>query len=598
MNNVEMIHTAPFLSVLIGEIKNTINQSVIHEDVLDILRNDFNEDDMITIYKTATTNSGEAFIEFTPYSVKRNPSWLKLDDIYNIENHLFVSIKKENYIALYFSEKGLKDSIRDLFSTTSLAYLKTVDISYLNYLFINEDNIKMLWLLGIHGKNSFKADSKVLGGNNVVDTLDPLEDQSYMMSAVRTTLGNSDKSIGLNPFKSSVWRGPCRDWNTFENNVIDILDLLNSNSKKIDNPISILATPINELNQIKTPYDLSFIDHELLLADQSLTKKDLLRKIKDEYTWEVLDYSGGKEIDIRVYNNKSYCGRVIVEPTMKEYDVSFNVISTIPEKNKKKYIDDFKRVFNHPELLKCWYESGHAIVNSWLFKTDYRDVNYNNFIWADFENYDITTEKPSEDKKLDLNLIGQKKSLFCWVKNRWWGGWVSRDKFNTTEKPSGWLYCDDGAGEKADFIHILETDTDIFISLIHVKAANSNSTGRKISVGAHDIVLNQAVKNLRYANRKNLLSDLKDRVERADKKQCWTNDKRAEPEKFIEYLDSINTISNIKTRVVVIQPHTIKSCYEKVKSSNIKRQLDVLLVSADNAIRASGSEFHIIGFHD
>ena len=43
------------------------------------------------------------------------------------------------------------------------------------------DNIKMLWLLGIHGKNTFKTDSKVLGGNSVAESLDPLEDQSYMI---------------------------------------------------------------------------------------------------------------------------------------------------------------------------------------------------------------------------------------------------------------------------------------------------------------------------------------------------------------------------------------------------------------------------------
>ena len=85
-----------------------------------------------------------------------------------------------------------------------------------NFNFINEDSIKMLWLLGIHGKNTFKADSKVLGGNSVADTLDPLEDQSYMMSAVRTEIGEQNRTIGLNPFKSSIWRGPCKDWETFE----------------------------------------------------------------------------------------------------------------------------------------------------------------------------------------------------------------------------------------------------------------------------------------------------------------------------------------------------------------------------------------------
>ncbi len=53
----------------------------------------------------------------------------------------------------------------------------------------------MLWLSGIHGRDNFKADSKVLGGKSVADTLDPLIDQSYMMSAIRTEVWGTKSKV-------------------------------------------------------------------------------------------------------------------------------------------------------------------------------------------------------------------------------------------------------------------------------------------------------------------------------------------------------------------------------------------------------------------
>lgn len=175
----------------------------------------YNEGD-IQQYLTKSEAINDATVFISPYSINKIPSWTKRNDIHDIENHIALTFSLGSYVAFYFSEKGMKDSIREHFKNSPLTNLLPVEISHLNHLFINEDNIKMLWLLGIHGKTTFKADSKVLGGNSVAESLDPLEDQSYMMSAVRTEIGSNNKTIGLNPFKSSIWKGPCKDWNSFE----------------------------------------------------------------------------------------------------------------------------------------------------------------------------------------------------------------------------------------------------------------------------------------------------------------------------------------------------------------------------------------------
>ena len=80
---------------------------------------------------------------------------------------------------------------------------------------------------------------------------------------------------------------------------------------------------------------------------------------------------------------------------------------------------------------------------------------------------------------------------------------------------------------------------------------------------------------------------------------CWHENKLIKSREFINNLSSLNVNPNkLKTRVIVIQPHTTKSYYTQLQNNNIKRQLDVLLVSSDNAIKSSGAEFHIIGFND
>lgn len=598
MVSIDKYNITPFLSILLGVNASKDKPEEIHNIILDIIKNEERGNQQITVFATSNDNAGESIIHYTPYEVIKSPSWFKGSNLNDIENHVFVSFCLNNSYAFYFSEKGMKDEVRSYFFSARLPNLKVVEMKYLNYLFINEDKVRMLWLLGIHGKNSFKADSKVLGGDSVADTLDPLEDQSFTMSAVRTELDDSGRTTGINPFKSSLWRGPCKDWNTFENRVVEILDKIEKNVDVVDSPISILATPISDMKEVKSLYDLSFIDYEFYQNDDSRIKHELLKELHNSYSFIINDTISSHKISINVYQNDQELGEVQAEALIKDYSVEF-ITSALPKKGKKKEIDFFTRVFKYPELIKCWYESGHAIVNGRVFKTDYRDVVYDNFIWADFEKFSVHQEKPeTSQKKVALEHIGNKNSLFCWVKNRWSGLWDGKDNFITTEKPTGWLYCDDGAGEKADFIHVNTFGSYTYISMIHVKAAGTKSENRRISVGAHDIVLNQAIKNLRYTNRKNLILALNDRINSSEKKYCWNNNVPIESSKFIEFLEKINIDSNIRTRVIVVQPHTRKSIYNNGSSSNIRKQLDVLLISAETAIKSSGAEFYIIGCDD
>ena len=591
----------PYFSILIAKIDRSLSAPQLHVAISSLISM-WNEvgsslsEETVSMQGPLIENINDSStVCISKYLVYQKPSWTNSSEYMDTLHHVHITIKSVSHVALYFSESGLKDKVRDEFGKGSLIGVSPISMDVLNGNFINEDQIKMLWLSGIHGRNSFKADSKVLGGENVADTLDPLIDQSYMMSAVRTGLANLQSSMGINPFKSSVWCGPCNSWAKFESMSLMILDKVESGTENANSPISILSFPLANSKELNEPYDFSLVDPEFYPDEGGSNRKKILERLYDGYQFELME--AFKDcISLKISVAQEHVGDVTVKPILVDYKVGFTIENQRSVKGKAEKIKDVLTLFSqYPDLVKCWYESGHAIVSGMVFRTGYRDVVYGKFIWADFENYEIEKEKPGKTyKNTDLTKIGEEKSLFCWVRNRWNGDWIESKDFNTTETPTGWLYCDDGAGEKADFIHLTEFEGKHLLSLIHVKAAKSGSKKRKISVGAHDVVLSQAVKNIRYLDRKRLIVGLGERLStKIDK--CWKDGKPASSELFLDHLKAIENASKIFCRVIVVQPHTLQSVYEKQAGGNIRKQLDVLLVSADNAIRSANAEFHVIG---
>lgn len=602
--SVELVPFAlisPFLSILVAESSEDIQTDDVHTAIIKLL---ISESDLNENYFADTERQGIGTLGHvckTNYVIEKPPSWAPDSRLINLENHCFITFQVGQFFAFYFSEKGRKDEIRDYFSIPgSLESICPVSINHLYHNFVNEDEVKMLWLSDISGKSSFKVGSKVLGGDSVADALDPILDQFYMMSAVRTNIGAGEDfaSIGINPFKSSIWRGPCQTWEDFESRVVELLDALNSRRDENLEPISILAYPIFDLGNVASAYDFTVMEFDALPASSPQRVRDLLERFERGYHFEqIQSLLPTQKITLDLYFNNEKCATYVLTPRLERHFVRFDVTRSY-EAGKKTVSERIEQLFNKPELIKCWFESGHAIVGGMVFKTEYRDVQFDNFVWADFEDYDVFKEKPTDaNGNLDLGQIGLQKSLFCWVKNLWTSNWQGTDDFYTTEVNRGWLYCDDGAGEKADFIHF---DTEIrppLLTFIHIKAANKgrNSDGsqRRLSVGAHDIVVNQAIKNIRYYDRKKLSEALSVRIEHSEEKACWFNN---EVKPATEFLLNLSQTAEVKTRVVVIQPHTRKNCFDNTqRDNNVKRQLETLLVSTNNAITATNTEFFVLG---
>ena len=205
--------------------------------------------------------------------------------------------------------------------------------------------------------------------------------------------------------------------------------------------------------------------------------------------------------------------------------------------------------------------------------------------FVDFETFRVDQEKPAL-----LSETGQHQSLFDWVQLRW----------PCSDPQRGWLASDDGAMEIADFIHLDDASDPPSITLIHVKGAGSSSPGRRISVSNYEVVSAQAVKNLRFLDRRGLIDGLSDGLNRNVAVLAWHDGQQATRQAMIKALDRIRG-GNIERRIVILQPHVREKTLSDIRQRHGPpddlarlRQLDTLLHSVDSSCRALGARLTVL----
>ena len=218
----------------------------------------------------------------------------------------------------------------------------------------------------------------------------------------------------------------------------------------------------------------------------------------------------------------------------------------------------------------------------------HRDIPFRGFQWVDFSSYDVICEKPDP-----LAKIGNQSSLFCWTKNVW------PQPVSGDSAPGGWLACDDGAMEIADFIHLDDKSSPPTLTLIHVKAAASKSPTRQVSVARYEVVACQDVKNLRYLDRLHIEQGLANGLEHKIGSLVWHDRSANTRKQMLAALKVLGT--NYRRRVVIVQPHVRETSWKAAQSNPAGsdaarlRQLDTLLLSAEASYHALGAELVVIG---
>lgn len=530
-----------------------------------------------------------------------------------------VIVKRGHAIGITFSSSTARNSVvRSIRESKqkAFAYLNLFSSRDMERAFI-ENQVRTLWLNSTHGQTATKPDSKVLAGPELESALDPLEDQAYYFSSLRSTSRNQALSssgdhyavVGVRPTRGQVWIGPTATWNDYLRRSAEVLSHAEQRLTQGDGDESIvpvLAQPTTGLEGVEDVYGVALIVPENM--ETGVTHVDEEERWLDQFQdtaqfTDIVQIDDGSNFTAKVHWNEKCLGQL--RYMFKEVGDGVRLSVRGAFDGDAKHLNILEGICRDPDNLTIYFESGHTYARGRMFLTNFRDARFEDWQWVDMsvDKTEVHKEKPYLNGKFDVEGIGGAldKSLF---------GLVSRHWPNLTDRgdPTGWLVCDDGSMESADFIHLNDTLEVAELTLIHVKGSGSSREERGISVSDYEVVVGQAVKNLRHIDR--LL--LKDKLERNGdgvlKSAVWHNGERKENRcGIIQALNSVG--SRMKKKVVILQPRVRRNEYEQVREMlsdaggsigkmHRLRQLDALLLSARASCLGLDASFEVIGDDD
>ncbi|QUH01880.1 hypothetical protein HUO13_14625 [Saccharopolyspora erythraea] len=245
---------------------------------------------------------------------------------------------------------------------------------------------------------------------------------------------------------------------------------------------------------------------------------------------------------------------------------------------------------NSGSLLRVLYGSGHAFNGRTLFRRNIGTAPFTNIEFGDFNGYSISEEKPtgSNDQQIHRNIAEPgDTSLFAWV---------------VDQCRSGWLLCDDGNGEVADFLHLTAGGQ---LTAIHVKASASMSAGRQISLVPFEQLASQAMKNKGMMEREPLADRLRERLGEQGRpwSATWHDGVRASAADFVDALDRHR--HDTRTHVRLVQPHLSETAHRRAKGHIVAhrrtvqayrlRLLDELLNDTRQSIISNCHDLTVVG---
>ena len=499
-----------------------------------------------------------------------------------------ICCRRERLVAVHCTEVALASRLARAIHRAEypgLSSLQLVSEGKLNSAYVQGETAT-LWLSGTHRREVVKADNKVLTGLDLRYALDPLGDQTYHFTSVRSrsagALGGS--VVGVTPRRSKAWLGPSRTWTEFASGTDQLLVQLAAVDQENSTPLPILSVPTGDAADLLGAFEVSLTDPEVLgeTGDLAPDELEVLRRWTRDARFEVTGQNG-HDFTVDVVLSGESIGTLQFALETDRLPRARYQIEQLPvgATSASDSLDEARTLFRKRQLLNVWYESGHTVHDGSVFAIRHRDMPFRDFRWANFSGTDVGREKPDP-----IEDIGNQDSLFDWVLANWWD--PNKDQ---------WLACDDGAMEIADFI-LFEVGAPGFIELIHVKGAHSASPNRGISVSAYEVVVGQAVKNLRFLDRLLLAEGLSAGMDRRVGDLVWHNRVQEHRAALLGAMGSAN--ANIRRSVIVLQPHVIRGNVNAARANMITsdgrrlRQLDTMLIGARANTAALGATFEVV----
>ena len=548
------------------------------------------------------------------YDEKRPPAWYAQDDLKNTLHHLVVISALDDVLSICCTDSAARQTIvRSVRKAekTSFKHIKKMAASEVEAAFV-EGKVRTLWLSGAHRRSLVKPDAKVLSGAELENALDPLDDQTYFFSSVRTTSSNHelandgrDAIVGASPIHARIWLGPSRDWGQFADRMANIL---RQAKRSLDagtanyTPIPVLARPTTDIGEVEHPYDVAIIAPEKLLAEE-MERDDgdrWLQQFADQVLFVITEQDEAPNFRAKVMWGEEEYGELSFEFRSDAGGAHRLGIAALDWDESKDHHAEIRAVCSEPEHLTLYFDTGHTFARGQFYLTQFRDAQFDDWEWVNAADatVDVKQEKPLDGRRFAVESIGDAAdtSLFGLVVRHW---------PNTTDlgQPTGWLVCDDGAGESADFIHLDDTPGREKLTLIHAKGSGSVAANRQISVSDYEVVVSQAIKNLRHVDRGLLREKLKANGNGILQDAVWHNGVRqVNRAGFLEALGGIGSSADLK--VVVLQPRVRRAELESARAllangnSNAQtrrvQQLDALLLGAKASCAGLGAEFVVL----
>lgn len=532
----------------------------------------------------------DAVVPFV-HRLERRPSWLTSDGpLVDVTHALSVLVVERDLIAVLV-DGAWSDRLQSWLDRPGRR-LRRVPDPVLQRAFLSGET-KGLWLSGAHAPLAGKPDSKSYAGQRVQDVLNPHADGTYGLAAGRADmLPSPDRvmltgTVGTTPGRGLVWSKRCESLHDFLLAVSELFAevraarALAPGSRGV---YAVLAGRVSDLGDVAGAYEIGVPNIEDLPGinadlDRLLAAVEVLHRATLQVTPRGSGTAFTVDAGLDGGTSGQIGGNVIERNGRRSLDLGFRGEPSDPQTTRL-VLDALNRL---RDRLIIRYRSGHAWMHGDVISSRIQPTPFSGWSWESFEGYRIRVEKPVGDVHTTTAETGD-DSLFGWVVKQF---------------TDGWLTCDDGPGEIADFVHV---DPAGVLSLIHVKAAHSDGSRRTVAVVPYQVVVGQAVKNLHFVTAPELLG--KRLADGAAGKASWSHGRRVtDRADLLEALELRDATA--AARVVVVQPHVSLPSYRRLAeqrdndhpSDDVLRLhlVESLLTGAALAVVGRGAQFMVIG---
>lgn len=444
------------------------------------------------------------------------------------------------------------------------------------------------WTSGVHSPRTTKADSKALTGIRIQDAMSGIDESTFVLTAARMALhsngvGTLDGTITISPSKSKFAWKRAPTIGHYMDAVVAILDRARETVQEevagtLVDPFPQLATLERDLGQLDNAYEVASLDPDLVRMNPFFGPDDVvLAEDLADLRFDVPIPTSGCSFELDVSNSSGTSSfKATVTGLGLEKRVSFSAASRSGHSDAEQ--QRIRNLLGRGELLRVDFATGHSYAMGYVARENVDSPPFHGWRFEDFTGFDVTAEKPvASTSSTDIHdRIDHTKdsSLFSWVQREW---------------SQGFLICDDGAGELADFLHIDHTGT---ITAIHVKGAASASASRKLATVPYELVSAQALKTLRQIEPESIRAQL-GRTTRLASRGIWNDGQRSSD--LNPFLNALATRGpDAETHIAIVQPHIQKQVLDFARAdiasgvtsarAMAAKKLDTLLLTTRHAV--------------